>query len=212
MKQIINKKELRDLILNGITTKELNNKYDYSNITDMEEIFQYCKNLKSIPKLDTSNVTNMERMFYNCKNLKSIPLLDTSKVIDMNAMFNGCDNLESIPHLDTSKVTSMFFMFYNCKNLKSIPLLDTSNVTDMSYMFNGCNNLDTRRFYLNAVKQNNELLEKIPQELKEKYGEYPQKFIKNLEKEITIEEKNTNPNPQMDKIKKDIEISGINLF
>jgi len=30
----INKSELRDLILDGITTEELNNKYDYSDVTD----------------------------------------------------------------------------------------------------------------------------------------------------------------------------------
>jgi len=33
IKKKINKEELRDLILNGITTEEFNTKYDYSHIT-----------------------------------------------------------------------------------------------------------------------------------------------------------------------------------
>lgn len=92
---------------------------------------------------DTSNVTNMNNMFNQCSKLTTIPQLDTSQVNTMAFMFYQCSNLTSIPQLDTSKVTSMTGMFYQCSNLTTIPQLDTSNVSDMnmSDMFSGCSNL-----------------------------------------------------------------------
>jgi len=58
----INKAELRDLILDGISSKELNSKYDYSAITDMSYMFNTCSSLKTVPLFDTSNVTDMQLM------------------------------------------------------------------------------------------------------------------------------------------------------
>jgi len=63
----INKEELRDLILDGISTEELNSKYDYSDILDMSEMFKNCVSLKSVPLFDTKNVTDMSAMFENCE-------------------------------------------------------------------------------------------------------------------------------------------------
>ncbi len=115
---------------------------DFSEVTNMSAMFQYCSNLTSIPQLDTSKVTNMGTMFQNCSNLTSIPQLDTSKVTNMNQMFYGCNKLQTIPQLDTSKVTNMSYMLYNCSNLTSIPQLDTSKVMDMNSMFYNCYNLE----------------------------------------------------------------------
>ena len=111
---------------------------DFSNVTDMVQMFRNCEKLITIPQLDTSNVTNMANMFAYCHNLTTIPLIDTSKVTDMSAMFFVCNNLTSIPQLDTSKVTNMYNMFFGCRNLTTVPQLDTSKVTDMSAMFEGC--------------------------------------------------------------------------
>lgn len=46
----IDKSELRDLILDGITSEELNSKYDYSNVTIMRYIyiFDRCFELKEL--------------------------------------------------------------------------------------------------------------------------------------------------------------------
>ena len=96
MKTKINIKQLRDLVLNGISSEELNSRYDYSHITDMGHMFYGSSSLETIPKLDTSNVINMNSMFYNCSSLESIPELDTRNVIDMRSMFNGCSNLKDI--------------------------------------------------------------------------------------------------------------------
>ncbi len=116
---------------------------DTANVTNMQSMFQSCKNLTTIPQLDTSSVTNMYQMFKSCKNLTTIPQLDTSSVTSMYEMFYYCSNLTTIPQLDTSSVTNMYKMFSDCSNLTTIPQLDTSKVTDMREMFYYCSNLTT---------------------------------------------------------------------
>ena len=116
---------------------------DTSKVTTMSDMFSSCTSLTTIPQLDTSKVTNMYGMFYNCNNLTTIPQLDTSKVTSMGSMFYYCQNLASIPQLDTSKVTSMERMFYTCSKLTTIPQLDTSKVISMISMFNNCTSLTT---------------------------------------------------------------------
>ena len=113
---------------------------DTSKVTNMYEMFYKCHNLTTIPQLNTSNVTNMHEMFSSCENLTTVPLLNTSNVTDMGAMFILC-NLTTIPQLDTSKVTNMSYMFNYCTSLTTVPALDVSNVTDMTSMFKGCTNL-----------------------------------------------------------------------
>ena len=143
------------------------NELDTSNVTDMGEMFNGCRNLKSIPQLNTSKVTNMSSMFdgceslttipqlntssviymggmfNSCRSLTTIPELNTSNVIEIQEMFNGCSKLTSIPQLDTSKITNMEWLFSGCSKLTSIPQLDTSNVTNMQLMFEGCGSLTT---------------------------------------------------------------------
>jgi len=99
----IKKSELRDLILNGITTAELNSKYDYSGITDMSYMFSmFCdsSSLESVPLFDTSNVTNMNYMFCDCSSLKYVPAFNTSNVTTMKHMFANCTSLKDIDPYD----------------------------------------------------------------------------------------------------------------
>ena len=116
---------------------------DVKNVTNMQEMFNYCSSLTTIPLLNTSKVQSMANMFYNCTALTTIPLLDTSNVTNMTHMFFGCNSLTTIPALNTSKVQNMYYMFTNCKALTTIPLLDTSNVTNMEDMFSNCSALTT---------------------------------------------------------------------
>ena len=113
-------------------------KFDTSNETGMNNIFQDCSSLIAIPQLDSSNVTSMMYMFRNCKSLITIPQLDTSKVTNMTSMFENCLFLTSIPQLDTHSVTNMYYMFIGCTSLTSIPQLDTSKVQNTTNMFSGC--------------------------------------------------------------------------
>lgn len=93
-KVVITKEELRDLIVSGISSEELNANYDYSNITDMSYLLAGCKDIKTVPYFDTSNV----------------------KVLD--CAFMDCENLEYVPDFDLSNGVSIFRVFYGCKSLK----------------------------------------------------------------------------------------------
>lgn len=115
--------------------------FNFTSVTDMDNIFADCNNLASIPQLDTSSTHSMDRMFANCYSLTSIPQLDTSNVYSMNSTFSGCSNLTTIPELNTSSVSNMNSMFANCGQLTSIPQLVTSKVTNMDHMFAYCRGL-----------------------------------------------------------------------
>ena len=116
---------------------------DTSNVSDMGNMFNYCRSLTSVPLLDTSNVHNMNNMFNNCSSLTAIPQFNTSNVTSMSYAFNNCSSLTTIPQLDTSNVNNMGNLFSGCKKLTSIPQLNTSKVTNMPSMFNYCSSLTT---------------------------------------------------------------------
>ena len=115
--------------------------YDTSNATNMNSLFDSCRQLTMIPNFDTGNVTDMSAMFDSCRKLTMIPNYDTSNVINMANMFQYCSNLTTVPNFNTSKVTNTYRMFCYCTNLTTVPNFDTSNVTDMSAMFDSCRNL-----------------------------------------------------------------------
>lgn len=117
--------------------------FDTSNVTDMSGMFNFCRNLTSIPQFDTANVTIMSTMFTDCTNLTTVPLFDTINVTAMRYMFGGCTNLTTVPLFNTSNVTNMYSMFSSCSKLSSIPQFDTSNATDMTTMFSQCKSLTT---------------------------------------------------------------------
>ena len=92
----------------------------------MSLMFRVCDSLTSLnlgDKFNTSNVTNMWWMFYGCSSLTSLNLGDkfnTSNVTDMSGMFNGCSSLTSLDlgdNFDTSNVTDMNRMFNGCDAL-----------------------------------------------------------------------------------------------
>ena len=120
---------------------EIPSNFDFTGVTDMENIFADCIQLTSIPQMDTSRTHSMDRMFANCGNLTSIPQLDTSNVYYMNSTFSGCSSLTTIPELNTSSVSNMNSLFKGCSQLTSIPQLVTSKVTNMDNMFAYCSSL-----------------------------------------------------------------------
>ena len=118
---------------------------DTSNVTNMSNMFYYCRSLTSldVSKFDTSNVTNMYNMFNNCKYLTSLDLggWNTSKVTNMMLMFCNCSALTSldVSKFDTSNVTVMNGMFMNCVFTSlDVSKFDTSKVTNMNGIFNNC--------------------------------------------------------------------------
>jgi len=103
----VNKVQLRNLIRDGISTEELNSRYDYSHIIDMSYLCEDLDSIVSVPFLDTKNVIDMRLMFSGCTSLKSIPTFDTSRVYNMDDMLKGCTSLKSIPTFDASNVTEI---------------------------------------------------------------------------------------------------------
>ena len=99
------------------TFTEIPQIFDFSDMTDMRYMFQYCSNLTTIAGIDTSNVTTMEYMF------------------------RSCSSLANISDMDTSNVTSMYYMFGYCSSLTTVPEMDVSNVTEMGYIFRGSSSL-----------------------------------------------------------------------
>ena len=123
------------------TFTEIPEIFDFSDVTNLADMFRNCSSLTTAPQMDTSQVTNMGYMFYYCTSLTSVPEMDTSKVTSMQSMFYYCESLISIPEMNTSEVTNMETMFLRCKLLTTIPPINTSRVTRIEFMFSGCNSL-----------------------------------------------------------------------
>ena len=122
--------------------------FDTSNVTNMEQMFQYCWKLSSldVTNFDTSKVRGMGCMFMGCGvSTLDVTNFDTSNVIVMDCIFADCSHLTSIDvsKFNTSNVRRMSNMFSNCSSLKSIDVsnFDTSNVTSMYNMFSNCSSL-----------------------------------------------------------------------
>ena len=72
--------------------------FNTSNVTTMNYMFGYCKNLTNLDlsSFDTSNAANMSQMFYTCDNLTTIyvgPNWTTSSVTNSTSMFSSCTAL-----------------------------------------------------------------------------------------------------------------------
>lgn len=117
---------------------EIPSNFNFTGVTDMENMFCNCPQLTSIPQLNTSGVGSMSHMFEGCISLTSIPQLDTSGVYYMDSTFSGCSGLTTIPDLNTSDVHDMNHLFSGCSSLTSIPQLNTSSVENMDNMFAYC--------------------------------------------------------------------------
>lgn len=105
---------------------------------DMYRMFFDCHALVEVPPLDSSELTEMENMFYGCYALKEIPYLDTSKVTNIKRAFNYCRAITAFPLIDISNITSLEAAWIDCRSLVSMPLLDTSNVTSFREAFYMC--------------------------------------------------------------------------
>jgi len=126
-----------------------------NKITDMEDMFNGCSSLLSLPDItnwNTNNITNMSFIFCGCLSLSSLPDIskwNTNNVTNMRSMFDGCSSLSSLPDIskwNTSNVNYMGYMFDGCSSLSSLPDIskwNTSNVKYMGAMFNGCSSLSS---------------------------------------------------------------------
>lgn len=149
------------LFLDHLTEINGIEKLDTADVTDMEDMFCYCRSLQhlNLSALNTSNVSSLMTMFNYCLKLETLDVsFDTSKVTTMAGMFNWCNSLTSLDlsGFNTKNVIDMQSMFFGCYELKELNIssFDTSNVTDMSDMFSECRKLsilDLSSFVINKV-------------------------------------------------------------
>ena len=90
--------------------------YDFSQYSGSARIPCYS-NIRYFEG-DFSNSTNIENMFTGATSLKSAILTNTSNITNMNRLFNDCRDVEHLYIADTSNVTTMVYMLYGCQNLK----------------------------------------------------------------------------------------------
>ena len=119
-----NKDELMYIITSTFKIKQYDlNFIDTSKITDMSELFININHNFDVSKWDVSNVTNMSQMFYYCKNFDcDLSNWDVSNVKDMYALFRKCNKVtgKGLENWDVSKVTDMRYMFNDC-DILTIP-------------------------------------------------------------------------------------------
>ena len=130
------------------------------NATNMQNMFNSCFSLQSVPLFNTTNVTNMASVFAGCYSLQSVPLFNTVNVTNMSLMFQSCNSLQSVPLFNTSKVTNMAYMFQNCVSLNFIPAFVTTAVTsDFTTFTNGSTSINriTMSFNRTVALQNCQL-------------------------------------------------------
>ena len=137
-------------------------------MTSANKMFQWCSGLISLDlnKWDISNVTNMNYMFNDCRSLttlESISNWDVSNVTDMSNMFYQCESLTSInlSNWDISNVTNMYCMFHSCHSLKELKMGgNPSNLTNVSLMF--YNAPRNGSFYYNSAYDYSKILSVLP--------------------------------------------------
>ena len=147
-----NKDELMYIITSTFKIKQYDlNFIDTSKITDMSELFININHNFDVSKWDVSNVTNMSQMFYYCKNFDcDLSNWDVSNVKDMSYMFTYCFKFNcDLSNWDVSNVTDMKHLFNGCSIFigKGLENWDVSKVTDMRYMFNDCDILTIPSWY-----------------------------------------------------------------
>ena len=137
-----------DSNVNYITSIDFSH-FDFSEITDMNNMFTDCSSLESIifPDIIASKINNMYHMFFGCSQLLSVDLsaFNTDEVVDMSYMFYNCRSLQFLnsSNFTASKVTTMYKMFYRCKSLEKADLssCETPLLTNLEKMFYKCENL-----------------------------------------------------------------------
>jgi len=107
----------------------------------MNNTFNGCNSLVTVPLYNTIGVTSMIGTFLGCFILNNIPFFNTQNVTTMSTMFRNCYALTSVPPFDTRNVTVMNQMFINCYALKSCPTFNTGAVTNATEMFSTCYSL-----------------------------------------------------------------------
>jgi len=129
--------------------------FNFKDVTYMNDMFNYCINLKNVKFSPSSNSQNNNQNTQN-------PNFKNENIVNISYMFNYCKKLESInlSYFNTENVTNMSGMFQHCENLKKIDLsfFRTNNVIQLGCMFNDCYNLESIDLPKNFCSNNLEFM------------------------------------------------------
>ena len=128
-------------------------KWNFSNITSMEAMFQLCP-LEEMPDkifdFHSKYLENIRAMFCKCVNITSIPdnikwFSKDNNIRNISMLFSGCKKLISINKQNwfSNKVEDMSYLFNRCEELTEIQMgkLSLENVKNLCGLFNGCKKL-----------------------------------------------------------------------
>lgn len=135
---------IEDIISNNIYTIPTKSDgtplLDTSNVTNCYNMFQGCKNLKSIPNLEFNNISNAYAMFAQCSNISDINSIDLSNCNNASCMFNNCNKLNTINVTNVENIENTYTMFGNT-NITEVNDLNFASVTNADRTFQHCHNI-----------------------------------------------------------------------
>lgn len=113
------------------TFKEMPEIFDFSNVTDMSDMFKNTQ-LNTLKGIDFSNIQYMNGAFYACGNLTNLDYFTPSKsLLYMNNAFDSCGSLRIIPNLDLSSVLDASSLFESCGSIEEIGDINFENATSI---------------------------------------------------------------------------------
>ena len=115
---------------------------DTGNATTIQQMFQNCTQLTSLPTFDLSKVTNFASAFSGANKITSLPPFDYQSATTLKSLVSGCTALTTVPSINSSNCTVFQSMFQNCSSLVSAPIIDMSKGSSCLYMFSGCTLLE----------------------------------------------------------------------
>ena len=139
-----------------------------AGVKRMDQMFQTCKNLSTVPNIgswDVSKVESMASLFNNAQKFnENISGWNTSKVVGMSQMFRSAGSFnQNIGNWNTSKVTSMWSMFTLAGSFnQDISGWNTGSVSNMTSMFEWASsfNQNLGNWSLNSSVTLNKMLDK----------------------------------------------------
>jgi surface protein len=122
---------------NKLTGNDSFNKWNMSNVTTMESMFQEASNFnQSLTNWNVSKVTNMKLLFNGTKFNQPLNNWKVDNVTNMFAMFHtATDFNQPLDKWNVSKVTDMTFMFFSATSFKdqNLSSWDVSSVDQSSH-------------------------------------------------------------------------------
>lgn len=120
--------------------------FDTSTVTTTANMFHNCYSLITVPPLNLSSCTNISSMFWTCKNLRTVGqwtlLPGATGVLSTGNTFTSCDRLLITPDFGTAVFNTGVAMFSGCYDLVCLPAIRVNGTSYLSF-FQNCYNLET---------------------------------------------------------------------